>query len=147
MIGFDDKFVLELGFGLLHLVDKDDGKLVDAITDLRKQKPYIPRLRIVDNMTLESFEISLNKVKHTLDEKEDLISQIVTIVDKYVEEHPEIQKEVKLVIKRGESIIFRFLQDGEEYKVKAKVLGITNDSVELEFEQKLKFQLQFLNKD
>ncbi len=147
MIGFDDKFVLELGFGLLHLVDKDDGKLVDAITDLRKQKPYIPRLRIVDNMTLESFEISLNKVKHTLDEKEDLISQIVTIVDKYVEEHPEIQEEVKLVIKRGESLIFRFLQDGEEYKVKAKVLGIKNDSVELEFEQKLKFQLQFLNKD
>ena len=147
MIGFVDKFVLELGFGLLHLVDKDDGKLVDAITDLRKQKPYIPRLRIVDNMTLESFEISLNKVKHTLDEKEDLISQIVTIVDKYVEEHPEIQEEVKLVIKRGESLIFRFLQDDEEYKVKAKVLGITNDLVELEFEQKLKFQLQFLNKD
>ena len=50
MIGFDDKFVLELGFGLLHLVDKDNGKLVDAITDLRKQKPHIPRLRIVGDI-------------------------------------------------------------------------------------------------
>ena len=61
MIVLGDKFLLELGYQLLPLVDRDNSELLDGISNLRKQKPYIPKLRIVDNMTLEPFEISLNK--------------------------------------------------------------------------------------
>ena len=147
MIVLGDKFLLELGYQLLPLVDRDNSELLDGISNLRKQKPYIPKLRIVDNMTLEPFEISLNKEKSTLNKEENLTSQILTIIINFIEKHPEIWEEVNLTIKPGKSLMFRFFQDGEEHKVNAKVICFSNDTIDLEFEKKLKFKLQILNKD
>lgn len=148
MIGMADKFVLELGYELLSLVDRDNHPgLLDGILNLRKQKPYIPKIRIMDNITLEPFEISLNKERSILNKEENLTSQILTIIENFVEKHSEIWEETKLVVKPGEMLTFRFLQDDEEYKVKAKVIGIFNDTIDLEFEKKLKFQFQIFSKD
>lgn len=148
MIGMADKFVLELGYELLSLVDRDNHPgLLDGILNLRKQKPYIPKIRIMDNITLEPFEISINKERSILNKDENLTSQILTIIENFVEKHSEIWEETKLVVKPGEMLTFRFLQDDEEYKVKAKVIGIFNDTIDLEFEKKLKFQFQIFSKD
>ena len=54
---------------------------------------------------------------------------------------------MKLVVKPGEMLTFRFLQNDEEYKVKAKVIGIFNDTIDLELEKNLKFQFRILSKD
>ena len=54
---------------------------------------------------------------------------------------------MKPVVKPGEMLTFRFLQDDEEYKVKAKVIGIFNDTIDLELEKNLKYQFQILSKD
>ena len=86
MIGMEDKFVLELGYELLSLVDRDNHlELLDGILNLRKQKPYIPKIRIMDNITLEPFEISLNKERSILNKEENLTSQILTIIKNFVE--------------------------------------------------------------
>lgn len=148
MIGMEDKFVLELGYELLSLVDRDNHpELLDGILNLRKQKPYIPKIRIMDNITLEPFEISLNKERSILNKEENLTSQILTIIENFVEKHSEIWEEMELVVKPGEMLTFRFLHDDEEYKVKAKVIGIFNDTIDLELEKNLKFQFQILSKD
>ena len=90
MIGMKDKFVLELGYELLSLVDRDNHpELLDGILNLRKQKPYIPKIRIMDNITLEPFEISLNKERSILNKEENLTSQILTIIENFVEKHSE----------------------------------------------------------
>ena len=89
MIGMEDKFVLELGYELLSLVDRDHPELLDGILNLRKQKPYIPKIRIMDNITLEPFEISLNKERSILNKEENLTSQILTIIENFVEKHSE----------------------------------------------------------
>ena len=39
---------------------------------------------------------------------------------------------MKLMVKPGEMRTFRFLQHDEEYKVKAKIIGIFNDTIDLE---------------
>ncbi len=136
MIGMEDKFVLELGYELLSLVDRDNHpKLLDGILNLRKQKPYIPIIRILDNITLEPFEISLNKERSILNKEENLTSQILTIIENFVEKHSEICEGIELVVKPGKMLTFRFLQDDEEYKVKAKVIGIFNDTIDLELEK------------
>ena len=148
MIGMEDKFVLELGYELLSLVDRDNHpELLDGILNLRKQKTYIPKIRIMDNITLDPFEISLNKERSILNKEENLTSQILTIIENFVEKHSEIWEEMELVVKPGEMLTFRFLQDDEEYKVKAKVIGIFNDTIDLELEKNLKFQFQILSKD
>lgn len=64
-----------------------------------------------------------------------------------LKKHSEIWEEMKPVVKPGEMLTFRFLQDDEEYKVKAKVIGIFNDTIDLELEKNLKFQFQILSKD
>lgn len=113
----EDYFVLELGSGLLHLIFKTTGELFDGIAELRKQNPYIPRIRIIDNINLEPLEISLNAKRYSLDKNDNLVEQILTIIDQYVDEHPEIQK-VRKVFKTGESLSFIFPQENKkEFKV------------------------------
>ena len=54
-----DPLSLELGYGLIPLVDKDQGaELLDRITRIRREKALdlglvVPRIRIIDNMRLE----------------------------------------------------------------------------------------------
>ena len=54
------KIVLELGYALIYLVKKTNGELLVAISNLRKEETYIPLIRIMDNMSLEATEISIN---------------------------------------------------------------------------------------
>ncbi len=91
--------------------------------------------------------MALRFTKTPLNKEENLTSQILTIIINFIEKHPEIWEEVNLTIKPGKSMTFRFFQDGEEYKVNAKVIGFSNDTIDLEFEKKLKFKLQILNKN
>ncbi|MBT3272460.1 MAG: flagellar biosynthesis protein FlhA [Spirochaetales bacterium] len=57
-----DPLSLELGYGLIPLVDKDQGaELLDRITRIRREKALdlglvVPRIRIIDNMRLEPAE-------------------------------------------------------------------------------------------
>ncbi|MBN1687234.1 MAG: flagellar biosynthesis protein FlhA [Spirochaetales bacterium] len=63
-----DPLSLELGYGLIPLVDKDQGaELLDRITRIRREKALdlglvVPRIRIIDNMRLEPSEYCL-KIK------------------------------------------------------------------------------------
>lgn len=63
-----DPLSLELGYGLIPLVDKDQGaELLDRITRIRRESALdlglvIPRIRIIDNMRLEPSEYSF-KIK------------------------------------------------------------------------------------
>ncbi|HOX91999.1 MAG TPA: flagellar biosynthesis protein FlhA, partial [Spirochaetales bacterium] len=57
-----DPISLELGYGLIPLVDKDKGaELLDRVTRIRKESALdmglvVPRIRIIDNMRLEPSE-------------------------------------------------------------------------------------------
>ena len=63
-----DPLSLELGYGLIPLVDKDQGaELLDRIMRIRREKALdlglvVPRIRIIDNMRLEPSEYSM-KIK------------------------------------------------------------------------------------
>jgi len=63
-----DPLSLELGYGLIPLVDKDQGaELLDRITRIRREAALdlglvVPRIRIIDNMRLEPSEYSF-KIK------------------------------------------------------------------------------------
>jgi len=63
-----DPLSLELGYGLIPLVDKDQGaELLDRITRIRRESALelglvVPRIRIIDNMRLEPSEYSI-KIK------------------------------------------------------------------------------------
>ncbi len=63
-----DPLSLELGYGLIPLVDKDKGaELLDRITRIRREAALdlglvVPRIRIIDNMRLEPSEYSF-KIK------------------------------------------------------------------------------------
>jgi len=63
-----DPLSLELGYGLIPLVDKDQGaELLERITRIRKEAALdlglvVPRIRIIDNMRLEPSEYCL-KIK------------------------------------------------------------------------------------
>ena len=63
-----DPLSLELGYGLIPLVDKDQGaELLDRITRIRREKALdlglvVPRIRIIDNMRLEPAEYCI-KIK------------------------------------------------------------------------------------
>ena len=63
-----DPLSLELGYGLIPLVDKDQGaELLDRITRIRRETALelglaVPRIRIIDNMRLEPSEYSI-KIK------------------------------------------------------------------------------------
>ena len=63
-----DPISLELGYGLIPLVDKDQGaELLDRITRIRREAALelglvVPRIRIIDNMRLEPSEYCL-KIK------------------------------------------------------------------------------------
>ena len=60
-----DPLSLELGYGLIPLVDKDQGaELLDRITRIRRESALelglvVPRIRIIDNMRLEPAEYSI----------------------------------------------------------------------------------------
>ncbi|RKX87029.1 MAG: EscV/YscV/HrcV family type III secretion system export apparatus protein, partial [Spirochaetes bacterium] len=60
-----DPLSLELGYGLIPLVDKDQGaELLDRITRIRREAALdlglvVPRIRIIDNMRLEPSEYCL----------------------------------------------------------------------------------------
>ena len=113
----EEKFVLEIGYGLLPLVDKSNHELLDDISYLRKKKLHCPKIHIRDNMTLEPYEISLNQERHVLDDNENLSSQICTLIEQYVNEHLEIQ-EMQEVFKTGESLSFIFARpEKKDFKV------------------------------
>ena len=63
-----DPLSLELGYGLIPLVDKDQGaELLDRITRIRREKALdlglvVPRIRIIDNMRLDPSEYCI-KIK------------------------------------------------------------------------------------
>ncbi len=63
-----DPLSLELGYGLIPLVDKEHGaELLDRITRIRRESALelglvVPRIRIIDNMRLEPSEYSI-KIK------------------------------------------------------------------------------------
>ena len=101
----EEKFVLEIGYGLLPLVDKSNSELLDGMSYLRNKKLHIPKIRIRDNMSLEPFEISLNQERYVLDKNDNLTSQIIALIEQYVKEHPEMQ-EMEAVFKTGESLSF-----------------------------------------
>ncbi len=60
-----DPLSLEIGYGLIPLVDKEQGaELLDRITRIRRESALelglvVPRIRIIDNMRLEPAEYSL----------------------------------------------------------------------------------------
>ncbi|MCK5152881.1 MAG: flagellar biosynthesis protein FlhA [Spirochaetales bacterium] len=60
-----DPLSLELGYGLIPLVDKEQGaELLDRITRIRRESALelglvVPRIRIIDNMRLEPSEYSI----------------------------------------------------------------------------------------
>lgn len=60
-----DPISLELGYGLVPLVDKDQGaELLDRVTKIRRETALdlglvVPRIRIIDNMRLEPSEYAL----------------------------------------------------------------------------------------
>ena len=78
------KIVLELGYALIYLVKKTNGELLVAISNLRKEETYLPLIRIMDNMSLEATEISINSEKHILEKDESFVSQIISFITKYV---------------------------------------------------------------
>lgn len=86
----EDKVVLELGYGLISLVNKTNSGLITAISVLRKQKPCLPAIRIKDNFTLAPTEISINNERHLLENGNDSVSQIITYLSHYGEAHSEI---------------------------------------------------------
>ena len=43
---------------------------------------------------------------------------------------------MELMVKPGEMLTYRFLQNDEEYKVKAKIIGIFIDTIDLELGNK-----------
>ena len=59
-----DPLSLEIGYGLIPLVDKEQGaELLDRITRIRRESALelglvVPRIRIIDNMRLEPSEYS-----------------------------------------------------------------------------------------
>ena len=87
----ENKVVLELGYCLINLVNKTNDGLKDAISSLRKQKPFLPMIRIKDNMVLAPYEFSINEERHILNSKNDSVRQILSFITQYVETHPEIQ--------------------------------------------------------
>ena len=89
------KIVLELGYALIYLVKKTNGELLVAISNLRKEETYLPLIRIMDNMSLEATEISINSERHILEKDESFVSQIISFITKYVKEHPEVQEFMK----------------------------------------------------
>ena len=89
------KIVLELGYALIYLVKNTNGELLVAISNLRKEETYIPLIRIMDNMSLEATEISINSERHILEKDESFLSQIISFITKYVKEHPEVQEFMK----------------------------------------------------
>ena len=87
----EDKFLLEIGYELIHLVDKPNGELLEGISNLRKQNPHIPQIKITEDISLEPCEISINKERHKLNKNDNLVSQILNLIVQYVEKHPEIK--------------------------------------------------------
>ena len=85
----NNNFTLELGYGLISLVDNNDPVLLDGITNLRKLKSQIPRIHIMDNMTLEPFQICLNGEKYNLRNNDDYVSEVLNIILLFVEKQPE----------------------------------------------------------
>ena len=89
----EDKFLLEIGYELIHLVDKPNGELLEGISNLRKQNPHIPQIKITEDISLEPCEISINKERYKLNKNDNLVSQILNLIVQYVyvEKYPEIK--------------------------------------------------------
>ena len=87
----EDKLLLEIGYELIHLVDKPNGELLEGISNLRKQNTHIPQIKITDDISLEPCEISINKERHKLNKNDNLVSQILNLIVQYVEKYPEIK--------------------------------------------------------
>ena len=87
-----DPLSLELGYGLIPLVDKDQGaELLERITRIRKEAALdlglvVPRIRIIDNMRLEPSEYCL-KIKGT-----DVGTGVIR-VDRYMAINPGGERE------------------------------------------------------
>ena len=87
-----DPLSLELGYGLIPLVDKDQGaELLERITRIRKESALdlglvVPRIRIIDNMRLEPSEYCL-KIKGT-----DVGTGVIR-VDRYMAINPGGERE------------------------------------------------------
>ncbi|MDA3957836.1 flagellar biosynthesis protein FlhA [Oceanispirochaeta sp.] len=88
-----DPLSLELGYGLIPLVDKDQGaELLERITRIRKESALdlglvVPRIRIIDNMRLEPSEYCL-KIKGVE------VGTGVIRVDKYMAINPGGDRDV-----------------------------------------------------
>lgn len=69
-----DRIAVEIGFGLISLVDPDEGgTLIDRIRSLRKKFAremglLLPKMRIVDNMNLEGEQYRIQLSGHTVAE-------------------------------------------------------------------------------
>lgn len=113
----ENPILLELGYGLIPLVDKEKGSiLLEDISALRKNDPKIPKFRIQDNMQLEPFQISIGLEGNiekprfasevfSLDEKADA-STIMDCILQYFEKHPQLY--LRKHFRTGESLSFTF---------------------------------------
>lgn len=113
----ENPILLELGYGLIPLVDKEKGSiLLEDISTLRKNDPKIPKFRIQDNMQLEPFQISIGlegniekprfaREVFSLDEKADA-STIMDCIFQYFEKHPQLY--LRKHFRTGESLSFTF---------------------------------------
>lgn len=90
-----NEFTFELGMGLIDLVDKDAGApLITAVMNLRKERPEIPKIRIVDNMQLGQKEYFVHwkdtKRKETFTEDDDAEKMAEEIIQVLMEVYGEV---------------------------------------------------------
>ena len=74
---------LELGYGLLPLLNKKQGSLLEGIKSLRKEHPEIPKVHITDNITLEPKQFCVEKKKYSLESNPEDISCILDAISEY----------------------------------------------------------------
>ena len=97
-IGPPDLFSLEIGYGLIPIVDKDNGaELLERLQNMRRQIAQemgivVPKIRIIDNMLLDSLEYCIKICgvevgKNTLKQDAEKTSIIVTHLTEIVKRH------------------------------------------------------------
>lgn len=85
-----NEFTLEISFNLISLATlNDDAPLVSTISELRKEMPNLPKIRIVDNMGLKENEYyihwekaELRNIVETDKSTDEIIDQIISDIKK-----------------------------------------------------------------
>ena len=80
----NDEILVEIGYGLIYLLDKKKGApLLEGIAELRKKIPQLPVVRIVDKLELAPLQFSVAGKKVSMSDNEDFCSKILENISIY----------------------------------------------------------------